>query len=202
VPSTELKQKILAASQHLFIEKGYKKVTYKEIANQVGISKSLLQYHFPQKSQLLEELMNDNFDSWIKTIPVSDLYTKLTVFLLMFFHFISCNSQVDKFMSEIIDNNELFNSFMTFFSEWLTNSEFVKQGNDKFKAALLFTLSGGLQLFRFKDKYQVSLDQVTHTIMTTLLKLVGKSAQTINKTLVNAEQNYEELKTRGWQLRY
>jgi len=196
----ELKREILLSSQQLFMEKGYRKVTYKQIADMVGISKSLLQYYFPKKNELLKELMNQNFNKWIKTIPTTDLYTKLATFLLMFFDFISENKQIRKFMIEIIDNNELFNSFMSFFSDWLENKEFTQQVNDKFKAALLFSFSGGLQLFRFKDNYKMPIKQITRVIMMTLLKLIGMSNRAINEILAVTDSYYAKLKISGWQL--
>lgn len=197
-----LKTKILAVSLPLFIEHGYKKVTYKQIADAVGISKSLLQYHYPQKSQLMADLMNVNFNQWLNTIPEGDLYTRLTAFLLMFFDFISTNKAVNGLMTEIIANNELFNAFMTFFSNWLADNNFVKHDDNKVKAALLFAVSGGLQLYRFKDSLMVPVEQVTHTIIATLLTIVGKSSQLIDSTFHNAETLYQQLRIKGWQLVY
>lgn len=197
-----LKNQILAVSLPLFIEHGYKKVTYKQIADAVGISKSLLQYHYPQKSQLMEDLMNVNFNQWLKTIPEGELYTRLTAFLLMFFDFISTNKAVNGLMTEIIANNELFNAFMTFFSKWLTDNDFVQRDDNKVKAALLFAISGGLQLYRFKDSLMVPVEQVTQTIMSTLLNIVGKSSQLIDTTFKNAENLYQQLRPEGWQLVY
>lgn len=105
-------------------------------------------------------------------------------------------------MTEIIANNELFNAFMTFFSKWLTDNNFVQRDDNKVKAALLFAISGGLQLYRFKDSLMVPVEQVTQTIMSTLLNIVGKSSQLIDTTFKNAENLYQQLRPEGWQLVY
>lgn len=149
--------------------------------NSGGGSKELNLYNWGDYiDPALIDLMNVNFNQWLKTIPEGDLYTRLTAFLLMFFDFISTNKAVNGLMTEIIANNELFNAFMTFFSNWLADNNFVKHDDNKVKAALLFAVSGGLQLYRFKDSLMVPVEQVTHTIIATLLTIVGKSSQLID----------------------
>ncbi|WP_283678351.1 TetR/AcrR family transcriptional regulator [Lentilactobacillus sp. Marseille-Q4993] len=196
----KLKTKILQSAQPLFIENGYKKVTYKEIANEVGISKSLLQYYFPKKAEILEQLMIINFDHWLKSIPIKDSYTKLTTFMMLFFDFISRDDKIHEFMNEIIDNNELFNVFMGFFDKWLTEKELVKEEAKQIKASFLFATSGGLQLYRFRKNYQLQINQIVKTIIQTLLNLLHKSQQFIDDTLESADEYYNQLKNKGWQL--
>lgn len=49
----DTRQDILDASLVLFAEQGYDKTSLREIAEQVGVTKAALYYHFPSKEQIL-----------------------------------------------------------------------------------------------------------------------------------------------------
>src|ERR1700712_2139018 len=57
------KEKILEAAHHRFLHFGYSKTTMNEIAGDLSMSKALLYYYFPDKSQLyvavMRKLAND-----------------------------------------------------------------------------------------------------------------------------------------------
>lgn len=53
----ETKTNILAAAEDMFMQHGYSKVTMEEIASGIGISKKTLYKFFPNKKELLRELM-------------------------------------------------------------------------------------------------------------------------------------------------
>ncbi len=58
-PSAGRKAQILLVSAELFSRKGYEKTSMKDIADQVGISKSALYHHLRSKHELLYTIMND-----------------------------------------------------------------------------------------------------------------------------------------------
>lgn len=51
------RQKIIETAAKLFAKKGYFGVSMEEIAEELGLAKSALYYHFESKEQLFEELM-------------------------------------------------------------------------------------------------------------------------------------------------
>lgn len=53
----DTRQDILDASLVLFAEQGYDKTSLREIAEQVGVTKAALYYHFPSKEQILAALL-------------------------------------------------------------------------------------------------------------------------------------------------
>ena len=55
----EAKAKILTAAEEMFMQHGYSKVTMEEIATGLGISKKTLYKFFPNKKELLRELMTE-----------------------------------------------------------------------------------------------------------------------------------------------
>jgi AcrR family transcriptional regulator len=53
----DTRERILAVAQELFIKDGYDKVSLREVAEQVGVTKAALYYHFSSKEQLLKTLV-------------------------------------------------------------------------------------------------------------------------------------------------
>lgn len=194
-----LRVEILKSTENLFVKNGYNAVTYSQIAKEVGISKSLLQYYFPKKTLLLEQIMYANFNQWIASIPVEDTYAKLATFLMMFFKFISQNPQIHKFIIEIIENNELFDIFINYFQKWLTDQNLLSGNQSKIRSALLFALSGGLQLYRFKDNLKLPVDNITSTIMTSFLSMLDVPAELVKKTLQTATATFDQLSQMSWE---
>jgi AcrR family transcriptional regulator len=61
------RQRILAASMHLFSREGFCRTTVRDIAREAGISDAAIYYHFATKEELLHELLNPQLepDHWI-----------------------------------------------------------------------------------------------------------------------------------------
>ncbi|WKY47570.1 TetR/AcrR family transcriptional regulator [Eubacteriaceae bacterium ES3] len=53
------REKICDTSFELFVENGFEKTTMKEIADQLGINLSLVNYHFPRKQEILYEIFGE-----------------------------------------------------------------------------------------------------------------------------------------------
>jgi AcrR family transcriptional regulator len=62
------KEKILEAAHHRFLHYGYSKTTMNEIAGDLSMSKALLYYYFPDKSQLYTAVMRKVADDYLKTL--------------------------------------------------------------------------------------------------------------------------------------
>jgi AcrR family transcriptional regulator len=64
--SSLTRQRILAASIHLFSAKGFPRTTVRDIARHAGISDAAIYYHFATKGELLREILNTRLrpDGW------------------------------------------------------------------------------------------------------------------------------------------
>ena len=58
----DTRDRILAAALDLFIEQGYDKTSLREIAEQVGVTKAALYYHFESKEEILRTLFKPVLD--------------------------------------------------------------------------------------------------------------------------------------------
>ena len=84
----DTKEKILDVAQRLFTVKGYDKVTLREIADEVGVTKAALYYYFDSKEKLLETLVlpfveiQDRFFGLLETVPTRESWAKGLVALV------------------------------------------------------------------------------------------------------------------------
>src|SRR5258707_3824271 len=62
------KEKILEAAHHRFLHYGYSKTTMNEISGDICMSKALLYYYFPDKSQLYVAVMRKVADDYLNTL--------------------------------------------------------------------------------------------------------------------------------------
>jgi len=62
------KEKILEAAYQRFLHYGYSKTTMNEIAGDLSMSKALLYYYFPDKSQLYIDVMRRVADDYLKML--------------------------------------------------------------------------------------------------------------------------------------
>lgn len=65
------KERILESAKRIFARKGFDGARVDEIARGARVPKSLIYYHFKGKKQLLEQLFEDSFDDYEKTIRLA-----------------------------------------------------------------------------------------------------------------------------------
>jgi AcrR family transcriptional regulator len=70
-PSPDTRARILAAALDLFVEHGYQRVSLRQIAERLGLTKAAILYHFPSKSHVLAELAEPVFDDMEKALEVA-----------------------------------------------------------------------------------------------------------------------------------
>jgi AcrR family transcriptional regulator len=79
---SDTRQKILEVAQRLFREKGFDKVSLREIADEVGVTKAALYYYFDSKDKLLEALaqpfieMQDRFAAMLEGEATREAWAK------------------------------------------------------------------------------------------------------------------------------
>jgi AcrR family transcriptional regulator len=85
------RERIIEAANRLFYTKGYNQTSFADVADELGISKGNLHYHFHSKDQLLEaiidlrmQMINHNLAQWDQEFP--DAKDKLRRFVQMLFN--------------------------------------------------------------------------------------------------------------------
>jgi len=75
------KEKILEAAHHRFSHYGYSKTTMNEIAGDIAMSKALLYYYFPDKSELYVAVMRKLANDYLKILANNKLNSLKDVFI-------------------------------------------------------------------------------------------------------------------------
>src|SRR5919106_2864262 len=59
---TDTRARIQAAALELFISRGFSQTSLREIADQLGVTKAALYYHFPSKAELIRSIIQPLFN--------------------------------------------------------------------------------------------------------------------------------------------
>jgi len=100
------KEKIIRTAAKLFSEKGFDKVTVREIAKEVGVSSGALYNHFTSKEDILKALYNLYSEQRINNCPkleellaLAEAYPPYDVLMRAEFHF---NDDIRDFLDQIL----------------------------------------------------------------------------------------------------
>jgi AcrR family transcriptional regulator len=100
------RQRIQEVALELFAERGYEKTSLREIAEQLGVTKAALYYHFKTKEDLITSLFEDQvlgpadaLIAWARTQEPTALETKLEI-LNRYSAYISNAAPLVRFMHE------------------------------------------------------------------------------------------------------
>ena len=100
----DTKEKILQVAFNLFIQKGYKEVSLKQIVDAVGLTKGAFYHHFTGKEQLFRQIVEmfllEGGEDVYKGLPMDNLKQFMLAYLERVIAF------MDKMQQEIYDNNE------------------------------------------------------------------------------------------------
>lgn len=195
--NTEKRCEILKYSYDLFSHGDYHSVFLKEIAAQVGLSKSQLQNLFPKKSEiirnLLEEYMYHSF-RYIEEWLTEDInaYNKLSLYTAFFWKVIDSNKELHYFMMNVITDNELLDVLTDYVFRWHREMKYREHHTfetTNLKQSLVFSISGGIALYIKKDGLNIETMYITQNISSAFMRMMGCSDEQINDVLK---------KTREW----
>jgi TetR/AcrR family transcriptional repressor of nem operon len=97
-PRTDTKARILELARPMLQERGYAGFSYRDIADQLGVKKAAIHYHFPAKSDLgvaLVDHMRRQFQRWSAAIDARDLsfWDRMHGFFGIYEHYIDDNKK-------------------------------------------------------------------------------------------------------------
>lgn len=119
----QLKAQIIAAAEQQFSEVGYDAASYTSIGKACGISRNLVQYHFPKKELLaiayMERILNRCVEEHgLNEKALQNNFGAIKEIGSAFFNKLLSNSGTRIFLSDIISSRELTESVLAFNYEW------------------------------------------------------------------------------------
>ncbi len=119
----QLKAQIVRIAAKQFASNGYKATSYTSIAQECGISRNLVQYHFPKKETLAIAYMESVLARSMKKLGLSDnsVHDNLPAIKNVgaaFFETLLAKPGTRLFLSDVISSRELTESVLAFNYEW------------------------------------------------------------------------------------
>ena len=119
----QLKSQILRVAEKQFATSGYKATSYTSIAEACGISRNLVQYHFPKKETLAIAYMESVLARSMKKLGLDDdavrgNYAAIKNVGASFFETLLAKPGTRLFLSDVISSRELTESVLAFNFNW------------------------------------------------------------------------------------
>ena len=193
----ETRQRIIRAAKPLFMTKGYKGVSMKDVAEGVQVTAAALYYHFPTgKEDLFIEIVKAMFDEWangvegaVKDGPVREQLKALTYYALtrpyegfhLLMHDVNVQIKDETRHREIWEyyGRTYVQHIVTIFQRAIDRGEISQQ----IPAHIMATLFQGMTISLLQNprlaasrNNPVEAERLAHTVVSVLLDGVGQAA--------------------------
>ena len=123
----ERRREILASTYSLLDEASYDRVSLNDIARGAGIKKSLLQRYFPQKIDIIKEMLTTLLDvsyNYMGTLaqdekPEKDLFQRISNFNMLFFAAVAEDYRMYQFILATVASPEILDVWIDTICNWL-----------------------------------------------------------------------------------
>ena len=119
----QLKARITAAVERQFLEHGYHETSYRSIAEECGISRNLVQYHFPKKEKLAEAFMESLLKKSMLELGFSDEdlhgdFKKVKAVGVRYFETLMASSGSRQFLQDVLSSRDMTDDILAFNMDW------------------------------------------------------------------------------------
>lgn len=119
----QLKARITAAVERQFLEHGYHETSYRSIAEECGISRNLVQYHFPKKEKLAEAFMESLLKKSMLELEFSDEdlrgdFKKVKAVGVRYFETLMASSGSRQFLQDVLSSRDMTDDILAFNMDW------------------------------------------------------------------------------------
>lgn len=194
------RQDILKVSFRMISEAGYDNVLLKDIANNAGISKSLLQHYFPKKSSIIKALLQDllsvSFRFAEQLIPAEEgIFQRFSLYTALFFKALSENERLDRMYISILSDKDLLNIWVEAAVSWAVEP-YHDLGNagdeEKLRIGLYYGLSGGGELYMHRNELQIDTFFIAAQMNASMMWMFGYSEKEIKRILKRSVEMFDD----------
>lgn len=195
----ELRERIVNCAHSLFREKGYKSSSYADIASAAGITKALLQYHFPKKSRLATEVMTNLLDEAAKALGVTPpaashataTYRDLYQIGQVFFAHLLDKDGYRPFIKDVVSDLDLIDDVLVFNLDWALRYALDDNQRDDREVAesLVIAMGGFYSLLHYNLVHGYETDIAKHLgeVMRKVMLALGFTKEEISEAIDGAQ---------------
>lgn len=206
----ERRREILASTYSLLDEASYDRVSLNDIARGAGIKKSLLQRYFPQKIDIIKEMLTTLLDvsyNYMGTLaqdeePEKDLFQRISNFNMLFFAAVAEDYRMYQFILATVASPEILDVWIDTICNWLRRYIQSRQFNMlDLRCALCFAMGGSMHLFQHQEELGIDYTFFCEKHIRAILEFLNYSAEEID-TICNETEEWIERTDVGSFLEY
>lgn len=199
--NTQNRDLIAKTAFNLFVNKGYTKTTYKDIADNSSNDRTLIQYYFPKKELLIVDFLNKLLsisEKYIieKSLKSDNNFVDLYIIGQIHFSFLLMNDEMKALTLDIVSNRAITKEIVFFNENWVF-SFFNMSGelNKELSDDIVMIMGGAYELiYRYLSKGEsLYVPHLLKKIMISFLTAIGYDNSTSKELLSNYELSEETL---------
>lgn len=171
-------------------------VSLQMIADDAGISKSLLQSYYPHKIELVNDILSKTMSTILATLEEyglsnSNEFAGMMVYINTILQMGTMDEGLYNVLDSILSSNSSLESWAAGIITWM-KSEDVKDAFGKDEDVLVgltFVLAGGASLYTKREKLNLTAEQISYDMVTSFLStFMHMSKKKIDQTMDRAHE--------------
>ena len=203
----ERRTEILSAVYEQLAETSYDKMSLSDIARKAEIKKSLLQRYYPQKINLIKDMLARLLEvsySYMNEQSATgdddeDLFRRLSDFNLLFFAAAAENYQMHRFLLATVASPETLDVWVDTLCSWL--SPYVRGKSYsllQLRCALCFAMGGSMHLFQHQEELGIDHRYFCPRHIRSILEMLNYDARAIDEICTGTEKWFETADVAGF----
>ncbi|MDO4399416.1 MAG: TetR/AcrR family transcriptional regulator [Coriobacteriia bacterium] len=199
----KLKREILDAARASFRVRGYDATTYATVAEACGISRNLVQYHFPKKQQLAIGLMERLLEESRQALGIEEEELRgnlgaIYTIGVCYFEFLLQENAYRTFLADVTRNRDLTEEVLSFNGGWalekMGREDSLNEANPQVTRAVIVQMGGFYELLYhcLQRGGDIDVPAELHLVMRAFSQALGYTdaqiAQDMPLSTANAER--------------
>ena len=185
VRNLERRREILSSAFRLIEGATYDKVSLSDIAKGAGINKSLLQRYYPQKIDLIKEMLTTLLETsfgYMDRVPggEEDLFQKISNCNMLFFAGVAADERMYRFILSTVGSSEILDVWIDTICGWL--HRYAGAADLRMldlRCALCFAMGGTMHLFQHQEELGIDYRFFCEKHIRAILSFLGYRGEKI-----------------------
>lgn len=199
VRNNEKRNEILKVAFELFTDSDYGKVSLADIAAGANINKSLLQHYYPQRNNIIENMLNELLEKsydYILSADSVDSFQNISDFSMLFFKTASKNKKLKRFIVVSVSSPELLELWIDTICRWLKDI----CGEDTFsylqlRTAISFSMNGSMYLYLHEDELNLNYKYIFTNHFRIIMMMLGISSEKTDEICATTRMRIDDFNT-------